>query len=69
MAKPFIDPVTKTKIVFCTGKEGLAQLAGDVGAENLKYLEPCAGGTMDQPKVESATYLRLPFDQTFGEKQ
>jgi hypothetical protein len=68
LIKPFIDPVTKAKIVFCSGKNGLAQVAADVGPANLADLEPCVGGTVDQPPVVSQNYLSLPFDQAYGEK-
>ena len=60
--------MTKSKIVFCTGKQGLAQIATDVGPANLGQLEACAGGTNDLPAVTSPDYLNLPFDQTYGEE-
>lgn len=70
MIRPFIDPTTKEKIVFCSGKKGLEQIANDVGATNAaKYLEPCAGGIKNDLKpVDSKEYLHLPFDVAYGEE-
>ena len=70
MIRPFIDPTTKEKIVFCHGKKGLEQIAQDVGPTNKdRYLEKCAGGVKDLPPVESKEYLSLPFDLAYGEER
>jgi hypothetical protein len=70
LIRPFIDPITKEKIVFCNGKKGLEQIADDVGPTNKeRYLEPCAGGFNDLNPVDSKEYLQLPFDLACGEHQ
>lgn len=71
MVKPFIDPVTKTKIVFCTPNnpkdEGLEQLREDVGPEQAKRMEPCAFGTEPIREFNSKEYLELPMHIGFDE--
>ena len=69
LIRPFIDPATKEKIVFCHGKKGLEQIVNDVGTMNReKYLEKCAGGVDTLPPVLSKEYLTLSFNMTFGEE-
>lgn len=69
LIRPFIDPTTKEKIVFCHGKKGLEQIANDVGTDHReKYLEKCAGGVDTLPPVLSKEYLALSFDKTYGEE-
>ena len=69
LIRPFVDPTTKEKIVFCHGKKGLEQIVNDVGTINReKYLEKCAGGVDTLPPVLSKEYLTLPFHMTFGEE-
>lgn len=62
LIKPFIDPVTKTKIVFCTkgGPEVLATV------QHSDQLELRAYGTGAQLReFDAATYLRLPFAESY----
>lgn len=83
MVKPFIDPVTKTKIVFVTGpdSDGAEQLRKDVGPEQAQRLEPCVFGnsggggknasSSPVPPIrdfDSKEYLELPMDVAFDEK-
>jgi len=65
--KPFIDPVTKQKILFCVGKAGMAQIAKDVGPENAKKLEKCAGGKGKVRPCVATEYMNLPFNVAFDE--
>ena len=70
LVKPFIDPVTKTKIVFCTGplSEGTQQLHKDVGHDQVKRLERCAYGTEPIRPFDSQEYLELPMHIGFDEQ-
>jgi len=63
--RPFVDPVTKEKIVFCSGKSGMAKLTDAV--KQLDKLEECAGGTSEVRDFDSKEYLQLSFDQSFDE--
>jgi CRAL/TRIO domain len=67
LIKPFVDPVTKRKVVFCTGKAGLQQLLDDVGGD-ANLLEPIAGGT-NPVEFDSVVYMQLPLDEAFDEPQ
>ena len=61
LIKPFVDPVTKTKIVFCS-REG-SELLKIADASNL---EPRAFGTgTDLRDFDPNEYLRLPFEVSF----
>lgn len=62
---PFIDPVTKEKIVFCHGKVALEKLNENF---DLETTERCAGGTKQLREFDSREYLSLPFSKTFDEK-
>lgn len=66
LAKPFIDPVTKQKIQFCTGKSGKAIIAKEF---DLSTIEKCAYGTLTPEKpFDSKTYLSGPLHMAFDEK-
>ena len=68
MVKHFIDPVTKTKIVFCTpNSEGVEQLLQDVGPAQAKRMEPCAFGTHPIRDFDSKEYLELPMHIGFDD--
>jgi hypothetical protein len=65
LIKPFVDPVTKEKIIFCSGKAGIEKLTSAV--ERVDKLELCAGGTGEVRDVDSKEYMHLPFPTTFDE--
>jgi hypothetical protein len=67
--KPFVDPVTKTKICFCSGAKGMQKIAEDMGGmeRGKRHLEPCAGGTEDLRDFDGKEYLNLPMDVAFDE--
>jgi hypothetical protein len=63
--KPFIDPVTKEKIIFCNTAKGLQQLYNHVGG--MENLEVSAGGTIPNTVPETFdahAYLTMPFDES-----
>jgi len=62
--KPFIDPVTKEKIVFCHGEAGRKILAESF---ELDEMEKCASGITKMRKFNSKEYLFSPFDTTFDD--
>lgn len=64
MVKPFIDPVTKQKIVFASGAAGMEQLKLHL---DEKLVEKEAGGVSDLRPFDVDEYYDTPFDQTFDE--
>jgi hypothetical protein len=64
IVRPFVDPVTKEKIVFCTGK-GMEKLTSKV--ERVDKLEKCSGGNTEVRDFDSSEYMNLPFTTTFDE--
>lgn len=67
LIRAFVDPVTKEKIVFCSGKAGQIKLLENV-ADHSK-LEPRAYGTsVSLKEFNSDEYFALPFDYSFDEK-
>jgi hypothetical protein len=67
---PFIDPVTKQKICFCTSSKDFQKVLDDMGGpEQATHLEECAGGTHPTLEFNSSEYLTLPLDISFGEDE
>lgn len=64
--KSFVDPVTKDKIVFCSGKEGQAKLTDKV-TEKSKLEKRCYGSDPEIRPFDSNEYAHLPFDVSFDE--
>lgn len=61
----FVDPVTKDKIQFCTGAEGLKRIERDIDLSNV---EEFVGGTGRIHQFDSEEYLlKYPHSSTFGE--
>mmetsp|Transcript_20515 Transcript_20515/g.47451 ORF Transcript_20515/g.47451 Transcript_20515/m.47451 type:complete len:184 (-) Transcript_20515:291-842(-) len=61
--RPFLDPVTKEKIVFCaSAKDGTEKVTQRFDLSNV---EPCAFGSLSEPKFDSKEYLKKPFNTTF----
>lgn len=61
----FVDPVTKDKIQFCTGAEGLKRIEQDIDLSNV---EDFVGGTGRIRQFDSEEYLlKYPHSSTFGE--
>ena len=67
MVKPFVDPVTKQKIVFVTGAGGMAKFHENFDNTN-ENLEELTGGAAVSSDWDSSVYLDLPFDVAFDEK-
>lgn len=65
MIKPFVDPVTKEKIQFCTGKDGMVALHDAIG--DVDQLEVNLGGPASTRRFDSKEYLNLPFHKSFDE--
>jgi hypothetical protein len=66
MVKPWLDPVTKNKIVFCSSvKKSRMILGSDF---DLNVLEQSAFGTNDDLRpYDAEEYFEKPFDTTFDE--
>lgn len=65
MVKPFIDPRTKEKIVFCHGNEGRRIVENNF---DLASVEECAWGTIRRESFRSQEYLEgTPFCHAFAE--
>jgi hypothetical protein len=64
MVRPFIDPVTKEKIVFVSNAKTQQQLWSLMN-DYKQDLETGAGGTLSPHDFDSAQYLQLPLDEAF----
>lgn len=63
---PFVDPVTKNKVVFCNGDRGAKVLENDFVRSTL---EVGVGGTgVNLRPFDSQEYLTGPYAYTFDEK-
>jgi CRAL/TRIO domain len=66
LIKNFVDPVTKAKIVFCSGTEGPSLLISHIA--KVDKLEVRAYGSDPQIRpFDSDEYLHLPMDVSFDE--
>lgn len=65
MVRPFVDPVTKEKIVFVRPKSTQEQQLWSLMRDREKDLETGAGGRLSPDDFDSLTYLHLPFDQAY----
>lgn len=65
LVQPFVDPVTKKKVVFCANKAGKKILKNDL---DLSKVEKGPGGTGDLREFDAEEYLRSPMYLSFDEK-
>jgi hypothetical protein len=64
MVRPFLDPVTKAKIVMANSKSEKQAKVGE--RFDLAVVEVCAGGEPETVKeFDSTTYLSIPFNEAF----
>ena len=66
LIKSFVDPITKEKIVFCSGIEGRAKLTNNV-TEKHKLEVRSYGSDSDIRDFDSSEYVSLPFHVGFDE--
>lgn len=64
IVKPFLDPLTKEKIVFCAGKAGKEELENFF---DLAKVEECALGTANLKGFDVKEYFNAPLSTTFDE--
>lgn len=65
MVQPFIDPLTKSKIIFCSKKAGKETLNDDF---DMDKLHQNFGGTAELRKFDAEEYLQMPMHLSFDEK-
>jgi CRAL/TRIO domain len=64
MVRPFLDPVTKAKVVMANSKSEKQTKVGE--RFDLGVVEVCAGGEPGTVKeFDSATYLSIPFHEAY----
>ena len=64
IVKPFLDPVTKAKVVFCSNKKGIQDLKDNF---DEKKVEKCALGVSDLKAFDAEEYFSTPLSTTFDE--
>uniref|UniRef100_A0A7S3PWI4 CRAL-TRIO domain-containing protein n=1 Tax=Chaetoceros debilis TaxID=122233 RepID=A0A7S3PWI4_9STRA len=64
LVQPFLDPVTKEKVVFCTSNKGILKLRTSF---DEKKVEKCALGVSDLKAFDVTDYYATPLDTTFDE--
>jgi len=66
IVQPFIDPLTKEKLIFCHGVAGVAKVAERY---DLAHVEKCGGGAhgVKCPPFCSKTYFSTPLVYGYGE--
>lgn len=64
IVKPFLDPVTKSKVVFCSNKKGIQKLTDNF---DEKKVEKCALGVSDLKAFDATEYFSTPLSTTFDE--
>jgi CRAL/TRIO domain len=66
LIKNFVDPVTKAKIVFCSGSQGPSLLTNHVAQVDKLEVRAYGGNAQIRP-FDSDEYLHLPMDVSFDE--
>lgn len=65
LVQPFVDPVTKAKVVFCSDKTGKEVLENDL---DMTKVEESVGGLEKQRTFDVKEYLNNPMHLSFDEK-
>jgi hypothetical protein len=69
IVKPFVDPVTKEKVQFCTpGTESWENFEREFTPDQRKRLEACTGAAEPGKPFNSAEYVNLPLDLSFDDE-
>lgn len=64
LVRPFLDPVTKEKVVMCHGEKQTQKVVG--ARWNLNHVEKCSGGDGSvRPWDCNAYFTEFPFDEGF----
>jgi hypothetical protein len=69
IVKPFVDPVTKEKVQFCTpGTESWKKFEQEFSPDQRKRLEVCTGAAEPGKPFNSTEYVNLPLDLAFDDE-